>query len=539
MRHPDPLARPLREGGLSAGAGRAGLAERSLVLVVFSLYLLVGISVFRDYGFHWDQINNWNLGMVTWSYIFEGIQYPLFLDPLLGQSHGAAFQFLLILVEKSLGLTDWRDITFARHLCTFLLSFVGVFFFYLLCRRHLESWKLALCGSVLLMLTPRVFAHSFYNSVDIPCMVLFVVSMYTLVHFSEAPSHRAAVLHGVSCAALISVRSLGLLVPALTLLAVLLRLASFGFRSSEARRSLLPLISFAVTLSLAVYLVYPYLWEDPARRFLASILAHANLSWPHQVLFLGEFFEASRVPWYYNFAWIGITQPLVHLAGFVIGLLVLPFELRRRGWLSPFGRRNLLFLCWLGLPLLAPILLRPPLYDGWRHHYFVYPAFLIIALTGLEALVACTRAPRLGRWGDRLRAATVLLIVLGMLDATWFMVKQHPHQHVYFNRWAGSDLRQRFDLDYWGLSYRQALEHIAATDASERIRVCVANDPGLLNSLILPPSDRARLKLTGDPTQADYFVGNFRWHPADYRYGSEVFSIEVRGAKIVTVQKIR
>ena len=36
------------------------------------------------------------------------------------------------------------------------------------------------------------------------------------------------------------------------------------------------------------------------------------------------------------------------------------------------------------------------------------------------------------------------------------MIRDHPYQNVYFNLLAGSDKRHRFELDYWGLSYKEA-----------------------------------------------------------------------------------
>lgn len=47
-----------------------------------------------------------------------------------------------------------------------MMFLVGVIFFCLLCRRVFKSWMLAVMGSLFLVLQPRIFAHSFYNSID-------------------------------------------------------------------------------------------------------------------------------------------------------------------------------------------------------------------------------------------------------------------------------------------------------------------------------------------------------------------------------------
>jgi len=45
----------------------------------------------------------------------------------------------------------------------------------------------------------------------------------------------------------------------------------------------------------------------------------------------------------------------------------------------------------------------------------------------------------------------------------------HSLQNIYFNRLAGSNLteiRRRFEMDYWGLSQRKALERLLEIDPS-------------------------------------------------------------------------
>ena len=38
---------------------------------------------------------------------------------------------------------------------------------------------------------------------------------------------------------------------------------------------------------------------------------------------------------------------------------------------------------------------------------------------------------------------------------------------------------------------------------------------------------------------ANYFVSVFRWHPEDYLYKDEVYSVNVRGMKIMVVYRLR
>ena len=101
-------------------------------------------------------------------------------------------------------------------------------------------------------------------------------------------------------------------------------------------------------------------------------------------------------------------------------------------------------------------------------------------------------------------------------------------------------LRGRYEMDYWGLSYKQGIDHILATDPRLKITIAVANKPGeFFIEGGLTPAEQARLILVADPGQADYFVTDFRWHPANYSGWPEVYSARVRGVEIMAVYKMR
>ena len=119
------------------------------------------------------------------------------------------------------------------------------------------------------------------------------------------------------------------------------------------------------------------------------------------------------------------------------------------------------------------------------------------------------------------------------------MTRYHPHQCVYFNRLAGPDMatiKQRFDLDYWGLSYRKGLEYILRNDPRDTIPVNVVYESGPITANILRPEERARLQLVSTPGQADYFVSTYLWHPEEYNYPN-FYEITVGNAKILGVYK--
>ncbi len=78
---------------------------------------------------------------------------------------------------------------------------------------------------------------------------------------------------------------------------------------------------------------------------------------------------------------------------------------------------------------------------------------------------------------------------------TAFLRPAHPLENVYFNSLAGSNWRARYNLDYWGLANRQALEYILQNDSHPEIYISEISAASVAESFrIVAPADRSRLK---------------------------------------------
>jgi hypothetical protein len=525
--------------------GGSGLRIRGLAALLAAACLALGAAVFRDYGIHWDHDVNRDYGLGSLHAYFElfGRAPPPELEAARRrvaakheQIRGPAFELLLAGVELGLGARDPREVAFARHLATWAAFAAGVACFFALCARHFESRALGLLGALALVLTPRIFAHAFYDSTDIAFLSLFVASSLTLLRLLERPGVGRALVHALVCALLMDVRNVGALVPALTVLLLGVEVARERGAAAKLRELGAPMLVYLAALALLIPVFWPHLWGAPVSRWIDSLRRATQTGWGLPVLYLGRFVPGDRVPWHYNPVWMAITIPIPYLAAFGFGACVVA-----RDWLrgaGPWRRRRgeIVLVAWLGVPLLVPILLGSTLYDDWRHHYFVYPALLAIALAGVERLWREARSG-VGRLRRGLAGCALAGLAAGVVPVASSMQQSHPHQNVYFNALAGGDLRRRFELDYWGLSYRQGLEWILARDPRSRVPVAVANHAGGFNASILPAGERRRLRFVA-PADADYFVSNFRWHPGDYPYPEELHAIEVDGEKILAIYRV-
>jgi hypothetical protein len=55
-------------------------------------------------------------------------------------------------------------------------------------------------------------------------------------------------------------------------------------------------------------------------------------------------------------------------------------------------------------------------------------------------------------------ALIVITILPGILDG----IRLHPYEYIYYNRFVGGvrGAQNRFELDYWGISYREAADYV-------------------------------------------------------------------------------
>jgi hypothetical protein len=504
--------------------------QKLIVITFFALFLITSLSVLKDYGLSWDEECQWREnGEIVYNYVFHHDRKSL-LD---GDEkyHGPAFELILVLIQKTMHLTDTRDVYLMRHFFTFLTFFIGVLFFYFLCRRVFKSWKIALIGCVFLVLSPRIFADSFYNSKDPVFLVFFIISMYAFIIYHERPTYKSAIWYALACAFTIDTRILGIILPLTSFVFIGAEFISSTITNTKERIHYGSLITFSALLIIFTILFWPVLWKDTLFHFMAAFSEMSKYPWGGMVLYRGEYIKATQLPWHYLLVWIGISTPVPYLLMFPVGL----FFILKQIFAVPRNfnvqkQQQLLVLIVFFLPLIMVIILKSPVYDAWRHVFFVYPAFIIIVLYGLQYLYMEVKKKMIFMF--------VLTLVIGF-NLT-LLIYLHPYQNVYFNFLAGKDMKnvkENFELDYYGVSSKQALEYILKNDLSLKLNICAEQPPQRLNIQYLPIDQRNRIKFV-DLEYADYFICQYRFHRRDYGFKNEFFSAKVGNASIMSVFKL-
>ncbi|MFL5731113.1 MAG: ArnT family glycosyltransferase [Cytophagaceae bacterium] len=500
------------------------------VLLFFFIYFIAGLSVFRDYGISWDENGHRYLGIITGNYILNG-DTTLFAEKDVND-HGSVFDLALVGAEFLLQPQSSRNIFMLRHGLSFLVFFFSTIVFYLLIFNRYKSWKLALLGTAMLVMSPRFFAESFYNGSDIPSLCAAIICLYFLVRYQENKSYADLFLLSLCGALFIDIRIAGLIVPALALAFII-----FDLIFLPAKKRLLLQVFFLILVTGAlVVLFWPYLWPDPVKMFAEVFRRMSAYDFEALTLFMGKFYHANELPWYYLPVWILVTIPVWYSFFMVTGFIsIIISGLKRfKDLKDPHAslRKDVVFTAIGFGTLTLVILMGVSFYDGWRHMYFLYPAFLMVALKGINLLYRLIL-----NFQPAFRYVFTGLLLLLISFQFFYIIHWHPYQNVYFNTLAGNP-DGKFEKDYWGLSYRAGLEYILKNDSRSTISIEVNKPPGLFNRWILPDADQKRIKFTGIE-EADYFITEFRLQRIHVPEGKEVYAVSVDGLKIMAVYKLK
>src|SRR5262245_45886420 len=252
------------------------------VVLFFAVLLAFGLWSYRDYGISWDEPFQRFTGAVTVKHLAEEFAPSLVtaetaklpaLKDYIDRDHGTAFEMPAVALEALLGLKDKRDIYMFRHLLTFLACFLGAIAVYRLAERRFSDWRLGLLAALLLVLTPRLFAESFYNSKDALFMAAFAIALNWAVAFVLKPGIGTALLFALATGFAIDVRIMAVILPVAALAVLVLRLARKELPVRGTVMAAAVYLPAAFVFSVAMWV---WLWANPVGNFLEAFASMAR-----------------------------------------------------------------------------------------------------------------------------------------------------------------------------------------------------------------------------------------------------------------------
>lgn len=491
--------------------------------VFFVCLLILGAFIYKDYGVSVDEpaqrlIGATNVNHIAQKWHIDSLtknetlaQFPKKLDQIIDRDYGVIFEVPAMVMELGLRIKEERKIYFARHLLTFLFFCGGVFAVYKMAARRFSDWRIGLLAATFLILSPRIFADAFYNSKDLVFLSVFAIAMNTAIGFVIKPNWKNALIHGLACAIAIDTRLMAVIIPALTIIIMVIK----AMKKEVSLKLLLSYTAlFLFSCAIFVIVFWPFLWDAPLRNFAQAFSNMAKFRWAPEFLFQGKIVSAANLPWYYVPVWIGISTPILYLFFFGVGTLKTLFELAKnhwRLWANPNQLQDLIFLSVLMGPILAIIIFHSTLYNGWRHVYFVYPALILIATHGFVCLYQKFHY-------KIIRVILIIAVIISCSHTAYWMIRHHPLQNIYFNVLVKNWNRQ-FEVDYWGLANKIALEKILTASKEENFKVWPGRGyqwpggwqmPYLQNLSILSSEERGKILSSESHQDAQYVITTFQ-----------------------------
>ena len=503
-------------------------------IILFLIAVIIGMLTYQDYGISWDECIQRTTGLVTYDYVFHGskslLNYP-------DRQYGTGFELPLIIFEKALHLTDSRDVYLMRHMVTHVFFLVSALFAYVLIFRLYRNRMLACIGFIMLVTEPRIYAHSFFNTKDIPFLSFMLIALTVCQIAFEKNKTVLYFFLGLVCGYATGIRIMGVMLAGLTIGLLLLDLL---FNITDRRRfqvAIVNLFAFPVGFLISLYVAWPYLWASPVTRFVESYSRMSNFNASDITTFFRGSFQSFRaMPLTYIAGWFSITTPELWLITGLVGMIWILVDFFKKPLLFIKNSRERNFLIYLAcffVPILMIVVMHSVIYDDWRHLYFIYPSFLMIAIYTFNKLLQ-----------NKYRVIVPLVVAMQLVIVAWFMIENHPFQQMYFNALVSHDreyLRKHYELDYWGACYKEGLDYLVGNNPSGIIKVSASllrNGPLKNNINMLQEQDKNRIEIV--PVEdADFYIANFRGHPEDYPFPKVEHAITVLNSTILCVYKIR
>ena len=277
---------------------------------------------------------------------------------------------------------------------------------------------------------------------------------------------------------------------------------------------------FLYILFLVIH--WPYLWINPLEKLLYLLNNLQNFG-PTLIYFNDEFYNTELVPFHYLPLWVFISTPIVNFILFLCGFFLLSkvfilklFAIEKSASNYDFWNNNnekkdfFIFLIFIIFSVVG-IFFATKHYNSWRIFYFLNFFFIYFAIYFVSNFFII---PNLKKY------ANILLIILSLtsLFNVYKIYVYHPYQSLYFNGLLSNKFKNKFEIDFTGLSGIEFLREVAMNDKSTEIKIGINSwYPLWRMKELLPKIDEKRIVFVYDDIKS-----------ADYVYSNKIYNVNVK-----------
>ena len=427
---------------------------RIATLVSLGIMCIVMLWASKDFGITGDEITQNTYGEKVYNYYatfgkdrscFEYKNNVLYY-------YGGFFDLMCVTINKFSPFEPYNTRHFIIAVFGFLLIVVSVAL-----AKAYKDWGAGFLTAWFLFLSPRFFGESMNNPKDVPFALGMMLGIYFIYRFIKAfpkPTFKDTLWLTLSIGYAINIRIGGLLL--IPFLGVGIALEYFfnwkneyKLGSAEVRKYAIRTIVACIVGYIVGLIFWPYGLEGPIDHPFKALGEMSSFSTGIRMLFDDNNIMSSAVPWYYIPKWLCISSPIIILLGI--------FASPALFFLKKYKFHTLFFLFFVGLfPLLYVIYKKSPLYDGWRHLFFIYPVLVVISALTFIAFMEMIK-------GNAGKYALAAVITIGLLLPARWSIANHPNEIVYFNEFEGGidGAYGYYETDYYMNAAKQAIYKLA------------------------------------------------------------------------------
>ena len=161
------------------------------IYVFIGFFFIICLSFLKDFGVTLDDEIYYLNGLNTYNYVknllLSVTNSEINVDAYRNQlkEWPIIFEFFLVFLSEVLGIKPINKIYLFSHQINFFIFCLSLIFFYKLINKRYNNFLFSFISIIFIILSPRIFGESFYNSRDIFFMSLFIFYIYSGYIFLE------------------------------------------------------------------------------------------------------------------------------------------------------------------------------------------------------------------------------------------------------------------------------------------------------------------------------------------------------------------
>lgn len=503
--------------------------ENFILITLYTFISLLALKFYKDFGIHIEEKFHRLNGLYWLNYISKifNLDHLLIATDLKINSindytlspvekynkYGVILDLPMALYEVLLKKNVLKDFYHTKHLISFYIFLVSSYFFYLILKIRFKNFFISLVGALIFLTSPRIFGDSFLYK-DILFLSFFNIAIYFYIRLEKEETNKIILIFFSLFTALsFNLRFFAIFLPILFFSIIFIK----NFYDKKIFENLKVFLSYTILFLSFVYIFSPYLWLNPFNNFIEIFLSLKKdlIGENIKILFNSQYIFNRYTPDNYLVFWIFITTPLIILIFFVLGFMSYLRRTLKRFinikensiyydlWRSKYEKIDFIILFLFTSIFFSLLIFNSPFYNGWRLLYFFNIFIIYFFIYGINFLILIFKK-------KILKIYLYFFLILALSINVNNLIKFHPFQSMYFNKIAGKNIFNKYEIDYHGLSGKNFFQYIDQIDNSNLIKVAVASYTPLHRSIeILDQRFKKKFTIVGQEYfDADYIYKN-------------------------------